>query len=367
MSPRSKPSVRMRRCMGAAVTCVAVAGFAASTGAIASGPKLPAAASPAWKSECGSCHVAYPPGLLPAASWRAVMAGLDRHFDTDATIDAPTATAIEACEAAWEYFGGIFKVVIPDNTKTIVNEADPLEPKLVPGFLEYAQSRGFLVDPTRKRSPKDKARVERTVQTVADDCFGGETLTSIEQARDHARRWGLEEYGRRRHSTTQRMPLEHFEAEERAELADRHGDVETVERVRWQDHRLAVLAFERPGLDARNARGGKLLVAAGAQRRRRSDLHLAALLHDQNAVLVGDLDRLHDLALAQHRIDVGLRLLLERHRREQVAAGAFGATGEAALRIAREWRNPTRRSQICAPGRRANRRSEAASSSAASS
>ena len=96
MSPRSKPSVRMRRCMGAAVTCVAVAGFAASTGAIASGPKLPAAASPAWKSECGSCHVAYPPGLLPAASWRAVMAGLDRHFDTDATIDAPTATAIEA-------------------------------------------------------------------------------------------------------------------------------------------------------------------------------------------------------------------------------------------------------------------------------
>lgn len=129
-----------------------------------------------------------------------------------------TATAIEACEAAWEYFGGVFKVVIPDNTKTIVNQADPLEPKLVLGFLEYAQSRGFLVDPTRKRSPKDKARVERTVQTVADDCFGGETLTSIEQARDHARGWGLEEYGRRRHSTTQRMPLEHFEAEERGAL-----------------------------------------------------------------------------------------------------------------------------------------------------
>lgn len=129
-----------------------------------------------------------------------------------------TATAIEACEAAWEYFGGVFKVVIPDNTKTIVNEADPLEPKLVLGFLEYAQSRGFLVDPTRKRSPKDKARVERAVQTVADDCFGGETPTSIEQARDHARRWGLEEYGRRRHSTTLRMPLEYFEAEEREAL-----------------------------------------------------------------------------------------------------------------------------------------------------
>ena len=129
-----------------------------------------------------------------------------------------TATAIEACEAAWEYFGGVFKVVIPDNTKAIVNVADPLDAKLVLGFLEYAQSRGFVVDPTRSRSPKDKARVERSVQTVTDDCFGGETPTSLEQARDHARGWGLEEYGRRRHSTTQRMPLEYFESEERQAL-----------------------------------------------------------------------------------------------------------------------------------------------------
>lgn len=129
-----------------------------------------------------------------------------------------TATAIEACEAAWAYFGGVFKAVIPDNTKAIVNQADPLDAKLVLGFVEYAQSRGFVVDPTRVRSPKDKARVERAVQTVADDCFGGERLASLEDAREHARRWGLEEYGRRRHRTTQRMPLEHFEAEERAGL-----------------------------------------------------------------------------------------------------------------------------------------------------
>lgn len=143
---------------------------------------------------------------------------LSRHRFVYPVFEETTATAIEACEAAWEYFGGAFKVVIPDNTKTIVNEADPLDAKLVLGFLEYAQSRGFLVDPTRVRAPKDKARVERAVQTVADDCFGGETLTSLEEARAHARRWGLEEYGRRRHSTTQRMPLEHFEAEERAAL-----------------------------------------------------------------------------------------------------------------------------------------------------
>jgi transposase len=141
-----------------------------------------------------------------------------RHRFVYAVERETTASAIEACEAAWEYFGGVFKVVIPDNTKAIVNEADPLEPKLVLGFLEYAQSRGFHVDPTRVRAPRDKARVERSVQTVRDDGYGGEEPHSIEEARIHGRSWCLEEYGLRRHSTTQRLPREHFEAEERPAL-----------------------------------------------------------------------------------------------------------------------------------------------------
>ena len=49
-----------------------------------------------WKSECASCHVAYPPRLLPAASWRRLMSQLDRHFGTDASLDAPTRHAILA-------------------------------------------------------------------------------------------------------------------------------------------------------------------------------------------------------------------------------------------------------------------------------
>jgi hypothetical protein len=43
--------------------------------------------SPTYKEECGSCHVAYPPALLPAASWRKLMEGLDRHFGSDASLD----------------------------------------------------------------------------------------------------------------------------------------------------------------------------------------------------------------------------------------------------------------------------------------
>lgn len=47
-----------------------------------------------WVSECGACHVAYPARYLPAESWRAIMAGLDKHFGSNASLDAESAKEI---------------------------------------------------------------------------------------------------------------------------------------------------------------------------------------------------------------------------------------------------------------------------------
>lgn len=49
-----------------------------------------------WQAECGTCHVAYPAGLLSAESWRAVMHGLDKHFGVDASVDAAAKKEITA-------------------------------------------------------------------------------------------------------------------------------------------------------------------------------------------------------------------------------------------------------------------------------
>lgn len=51
------------------------------------GEKLRPVDHAAWKQECGSCHIAYPPQLLSATSWRALMGGLDRHFGSDASLE----------------------------------------------------------------------------------------------------------------------------------------------------------------------------------------------------------------------------------------------------------------------------------------
>jgi hypothetical protein len=128
-----------------------------------------------------------------------------------------TASAIEACEHAWQFFGGVFRVLLPDNTKTIVTLADPLDARINETFLEYAQARGFVVDPARVRHARDKGRVERAVPNVRDDCFAGETLQTIVEARELAERW-CQQYGLRRHTRTQRLPLECFEAEEKPRL-----------------------------------------------------------------------------------------------------------------------------------------------------
>lgn len=50
--------------------------------------------SAAYKEECGSCHVPYPLQLLPAESWKAIMAGLDRHFGSNASLDGAKAREI---------------------------------------------------------------------------------------------------------------------------------------------------------------------------------------------------------------------------------------------------------------------------------
>jgi hypothetical protein len=141
-----------------------------------------------------------------------------RHRFVYPTFEETTARAIEACEAAWEFFGGVFKVLIPDNTKALIVAADPLAPRITPAFLEYAQARHFHVDPARVRQPRDKGRVERAVPGVRDDCFAGEVLMMLDDARAWGRHWCLNDYGLRRHSRTQRRPLEHFQAEEQARL-----------------------------------------------------------------------------------------------------------------------------------------------------
>lgn len=91
-------NARLRRVLAG---LAAAAGLAQSAAVSADGGRAPfAPAPPKYKEECGACHVAYPAGLLPAASWPRLMAGLQRHYGTDASLDPALAKELSAWLAA---------------------------------------------------------------------------------------------------------------------------------------------------------------------------------------------------------------------------------------------------------------------------
>ncbi|GAB5604780.1 cytochrome C [Sideroxyarcus sp. TK5] len=47
-----------------------------------------------WEKECGACHVAFPPQLLTADNWQAMMDGLAHHFGSNAELEARERKAI---------------------------------------------------------------------------------------------------------------------------------------------------------------------------------------------------------------------------------------------------------------------------------
>ena len=131
-----------------------------------------------------------------------------RHMFVWLSYSQTLAAVIAGCEAAWEFFGGVFAVLIPDNLKPVIAAADAVNPQFSQGWLDYAGHSGFLTDPARVASPKDKPRVERAVQYVRRNFWDGETFTSLQQAQDAATAWCRDTAGTRTHGTTCARPLE---------------------------------------------------------------------------------------------------------------------------------------------------------------
>lgn len=58
------------------------------------GPDVAPVRDARYAKECGSCHMAYPPGLLPARSWQKLMGNLADHFGDNAELPQEDTVAI---------------------------------------------------------------------------------------------------------------------------------------------------------------------------------------------------------------------------------------------------------------------------------
>jgi transposase len=73
---------------------------------------------------------------------------------------------IAAHQRAFQFFGGVPALIVPDNLKSAVNRAHRYEPDLNPTYAELAAHYGTVIMPARVRKPRDKAKVEAGVLLI---------------------------------------------------------------------------------------------------------------------------------------------------------------------------------------------------------
>jgi len=85
-------NITTARCAGLVLALASIGAlFQAEAG---TGTKSASGEAQTYKQECSACHIAYPAGMLPPASWKRLMGDLSHHFGQDASLDAKTVATL---------------------------------------------------------------------------------------------------------------------------------------------------------------------------------------------------------------------------------------------------------------------------------
>jgi len=130
--------------------------------------------------------------------WAFVMVlSCSRHLFVRPVLTMDQQAWTQAHVAAFEFFGGAPRRLVPDNLRTGVDRPDLYDPKLNRAYAELADHYGVLIDPARAGKPKDKPRVERPMPYVRDSFWRGREFASVTQMQTAALAWCAEVAGRR--------------------------------------------------------------------------------------------------------------------------------------------------------------------------
>jgi len=82
---------------------------------------------------------------------------------SEAVYRQTTEEFIRCLENAFAHFGGVPKVLVPDNLKAAVEQPDWYDPELNPKLRAFAEHYGLAVLPTKPRTPRHKGKIESGV------------------------------------------------------------------------------------------------------------------------------------------------------------------------------------------------------------
>lgn len=162
-----------------------------------------------------------------------------RHLFAAIAFDQKVETWVDVHIRAFEFFGGVPAVIVPDNLKAAVIRAAfgvDDEAVLNRSYRELARFHGFRIDPTPPRAPRKKGKVESAVKYVNGNFSSTCESQDAQVVQRELVRWVVDIAGRRIHGTTGCRPLEVFEAEERCAL--KALPQRTYDRVIWKRAKL---------------------------------------------------------------------------------------------------------------------------------
>lgn len=147
--------------------------------------------------------------------------GFSRHKYVELVFSQDQLSFIGSHIRMFEYFGGVPERVVLDNLKTGVIKPDLYDPSLNRTYRELADHYHCFLDPCRIAQPKDKGKVERDVPTVRQAVRKLIVLhptADITELNRLLRLWCTQDYGQRKHGTTQSAPYCDFLEQERPAL-----------------------------------------------------------------------------------------------------------------------------------------------------
>ena len=288
---------------------------------------------------------------------------------------------IRALENALWHFGGVPKLLVTDNLKAAVIQADWYDPELNPKTEAFCRHYGTTLVPTRPRMPRHKGKVERGVGYTQSNALKGRTFDSLAAQNRFLAEWETSVADTRIHGTTRQqvsklfteleqpalLPLPDtrfpfFQEAERVVNRDGHVEVakayysappEFVGRkvwVRWDGH--VVRVFDRQlhqiALHAQHAPGRFATDPQHIAPQKRSGIERGTAWGLKKAHAIGpEVGRWAETVLRQRgihaiRVILGLVSLAQRHRDTEIEQAGRVARSHAAFRL-RDVRNLLKR------------------------
>lgn len=146
----------------------------------------------------------------------AMVLGYSRHRYAEFTTDERTDTFIQCHMNAFEYFGGITKEILYDNTKNVVLHRALKSSKSTwnPLFEDFFRYYGFIPRLCKpgKQGAKTKGKVERAIGYVKNNFYLGREYDSVQDLNNQSREW-LDKVNSLPHGTTKIPPVERLKEE----------------------------------------------------------------------------------------------------------------------------------------------------------